>query len=120
MKTQMEKDIDKMFNLSSFRTMKVYHRFKKIVLANSTNEKDIDSIKLYLFQVAESSLYDYDPIDFISEIDCFEFAEKFLNDLSDINTLLEVKVSLNSAFYDLCKSCYKEFCTDILKQTELN
>lgn len=117
MKKQIKSKINDLFNLSSYRTMKVFHSFKKIVLESSTNDKDIDMIKLYLFQVAENSIYDYDPIDFISELDCFEFCQKFEDNLIDINTFVEVKVDvLNGSFYDLCKTCYVEFCKDILKQ----
>lgn len=116
------KEVKKLFDSSSIRHFKVFHAFKKIVLANVTNEEDVDIVKLYLFQVAESSLYDYDPIEFISEIDCFEFVEKYDGDLIDINTLdlVENKIDvLNGSFYDLCKSCYKAFCTDLLTQSEL-
>lgn len=119
MAKQMKSQINDLFNLSSYRNMKVFHRFKKIVLESSTNDKDIDMIKLYLFQVAESSIYDYDPIDFISEIDCFEFVEKYANQLSDINTLNLNGNNIDITdcnYYELCKTCYVEFCKDILKQ----
>lgn len=114
-----QNEINDLFNLSNFRKFKVFKRFKKIVLEEATL-KDANSLQLYLFQLQECSLYEYDPADFISVIDCFEFYEKYSDDLLAINNMGITKhiIDPEGNFYGLCKNCYKAFCIDLLNEIE--
>ena len=99
--------------------IKVFKRFKKIVVEEAC-AKDANGLQLYLFQLQECTLYEYDPADFISLIDCFEFYEKYSDELLAINSMGITKhiIDPEGDIYDLCKNCYKAFCIDLLNEIE--
>lgn len=114
-----QNEINDLFNLSTFRKLKVFKRFKKIVVEESC-AKDANSLQLYLFQLQECTLYEYDPADFISLIDCFEFYERYSDDLLAINSMGITThiIDTEQDIYGLCKNCYKAFCIDLLNEIE--
>ena len=65
-------------------------------------------------------MYEYDPADFVSLIDCFEFYEEYSDELSAINDLKITThiIDTEQDIYGLCKNCYKAFCIDLLNEIE--
>ena len=116
----MTKDlIGAIFFFSSFKHLKVFHKFKKMILDNAYAE-DVDMLKRYLFQMEYCGLYENDPKDFVSVIDCSEFCAKYLDELLAINNMKITThiIDTKNDAYGLCKNCYTAFCIDLLIRLE--